>query len=504
MKRVNLAVACLITISCITACAFEQSDVMSDAYWQIWNTEEQARIDRDIDQHRKADAVINLPDALEGCEVKIEQISHDFVFGAHIFNFDQLGKDEYNRRYKELYGTLFNSATIAFYWKKFELEPGKPRFKGEYRDTAAYWNACKDPKNEPHWRRPATDPVVEFCESKGVRMLGHTICWGNRKWQHPKWLFDQYCPEHEKKALLALGAAKLKKMTPDEIAAVAPVYLKEQERLFDKRMREIAAYYKGRLHSWDVVNESARDFGQGRMIPDSPVCSSNYGLMPGDYTFRYMRMADELFPKSVLLNINDYATGQYYVDQVNDLRSRGCRIDIMGSQMHLFKLQDCLAIAAGKTVGKKINSPQQIRDTMAMFAQAGLPLHLSEITITSPGSDERGFAIQAVITRNLYRVWFSIKPMMGITWWNVVDDCGAPGEPLVSGLFTRDMQPKPAYFALNKLINDEWKTHVTLKAAQDGVVKFRGFKGKYRLSYKDGSGNPRTMEYHLTDAASVK
>ena len=87
--------------------------------------------------------------------------------------------------------------------------------------------------------------------------------------------------------------------------------------------------------------------------------------------------------------------------------------------------------------------------------------------------------------------------MMGITWWNVVDDCGAPGEPTISGLFTRDMQPKASYHALNKLINDEWKTRMTVKAANDGSVKFRGFKGKYRASYTDASGKIQTVNFHL-------
>ena len=478
----------------------EPNGVMSDGYWKKWNPAEQAQIDRDIDANRKADAILNLKGVPAGTEVKVEQLSHDFIFGAHIFNFDQLGKDEYNHRYKELYGTLFNSATIAFYWKKFELEAGKPRFKAEYRDTAEYWNKCKEPKKETHWRRPASDPVVKFCESKGIRLHGHTICWGNRKWQHPEWLFDKYCPENEKKALLALGRDKLKKMTPDEIAKIAPVYIKEQERIFDKRVKELTGHYKGRLQSWDVVNESATDFGQGRMIPDKPVCSSHYGLMPGDYTYRTFRMADQLFPKSVLLNINDYANDDRYLKQVADLRSRGCRINIMGSQMHLFNPKDCLAIAEGKMVkGRRINTPQQVRATMAILAKAELPIHLSEITITSPGSDERGKAIQAVIARNLYRVWFSVKPMMGITWWNAVDDCGAPGEPTISGIFTRDMQPKPSYHALNKLINDEWKTRKTIKADDKGTVRFRGFRGQYRATYTDASGKQKVVNFHLSN-----
>src|SRR3546814_15306244 len=89
---------------------------------------------------------------------------------------------------------------------------------------------------------------------------------------------------------------------------------------------------------------------------------------------------------------------------------------------------------------------------MATLSEAGLPIHLSEITITAPGDDEQGRQIQAVITRNLYRLWFSVEKMMGITWWNIVDDCGAPGEPATSGLFTRNMEPKPSYGALDQQI----------------------------------------------------
>lgn len=127
----------------------------------------------------------------------------------------------------------------------------------------------------------------------------------------------------------------------------------------------------------------------------------------------------------------------------------------------------------------------------------GKPIHLSEITITAPDTTEKGRMMQAIIARNLYRKWFSIKPMMGITWWNVVDDCGAPGEPSMSGLFTRGMNPKPAYYALNNLINKEWKTVLTQNASADGTVKFRGFKGKYRLSWKDKNGAERFAYVHV-------
>ena len=79
----------------------------------------------------------------------------------------------------------------------------------------------------------------------------------------------------------------------------------------------------------------------------------------------------------------------------------------------------------------------------------------------------------------------------------MVDDCGAPGEPSVSGLFSRDMEPKPAYFALDELINREWRTDTRVKAGKDGSVEFRGFRGRYRLSWRDGGGAARSTEVVL-------
>ncbi|MDR0901695.1 MAG: endo-1,4-beta-xylanase [Opitutaceae bacterium] len=475
---------------------------MSDAYWQIWNPAEQERIDRDIERHRKAAAALVLPGAPAGADIFVEQLSHDFIFGAHIFNFDQLGTPERNRRHKALYGDdgLFNSATISFYWKTFEPEPGLPRFAGDERDTEAFWNACAEPKNQPHWRRPASDPVVAFCESKGVRLHGHPMIWGHRKWQHPAWLVGKICPPDEREKLLSLGKKGLDKLTPAQIAALAPRYAKELRRLFEKRVVELAERYQGRVHSWDVANESAKDFSQGRMVPGDDICKSTYGIMPGDYTWHAFQTAARALPKNVLLNINDYLAHQDYTDQVLDLLKRGCRVDIMGSQMHLFKPEQCLDLAEGRPVAKYsgyINSPRQIRDQMAVLAKAGRPIHISEITLTSIEDDARGRQIQAVLARNFYRAWFSVPEIMGITWWNVVDDCGAPGEPSFSGLFTRDMQPKPAHAALDNLINHEWKTRLALKAGEGGRVAFRGFKGKYRVTWRDTSGAPQTATFHL-------
>lgn len=467
---------------------------MKKGYWNLWNDDIQAQIDENIEANRKADAAWKIPGLKAGTPVKVEQVSHSFIFGAHIFNYDQLGTDERNETYKNLYGTLFNSATIAFYWKTLEPVEGKPRFEAEYRDSADFWNTVKEPKLQPHWRRPATDPVVDFCEKKGIRLHGHPLVWGNYKWHFPDWINEKMPAEWTSRIPAGWNhdwspSAEFfnnDNFTAEQIEKMMPGFGVYLQTSMLKRIAEIAFRYGKRIHSWDVCNESATDFGNGRMIPGSAICKSGYGLMPGDYTYHAFKFAEAFLPPEAKLNINDYNMTQAYPDQVADLRKRGCKIDIMGAQMHLFNPQQCLDIADGKP-----DAPQQPLDVMATMnrlSQADLPIHLSEITITAPNNDKRGQAIQAVITRNLYRLWFSVRNMMGITWWNVVDDCGAPGEPSVSGLFSRNMEPKPAYFALNELVNSEWKTKLSLNAGQGGSLKFRGFRGTYRITWTDPSG----------------
>ena len=494
--------------------------VMSDKYWEIWNDGVQSRIDADIERFRKADAEIAV-DAPDGAEVAVEQTSHAFFFGAHIFNFNQLGKKEWNDRYKALYGTLFNSATVAFYWRTLEPYPYALRFEERYEDTESFWNSCPQPKEQAHWRRPAPDPVISFLKTRGCRIHGHPLVWGNNAWHTPTWLWDDFCPESEKAALerasgvtlprrdttIPMGVKDMKgdagerqwataweriykRLSEDEIAKLVPTFIKAQNDFYEKRIREIAERYGSRVDSWDVVNESATDFkcfGR-KAVRGRPFDASRYGLMPADYAYKAFMWCQKRLPASAWLNINEYNMAPFF-DQINELVAHGAKIDVVGAQMHLFNPAESVLISRGefsKEVYEKTH-PAGIAERFRVLSQANLPIHLSEITITAPDNSPRGQMVQAIIMRNCYRAWFAVEKMNGITWWNVVDDCGAPGEPSISGLFTRDMRPKTAYFAMDDLVNREWKTKTAAKAV-GGKVSFRGFRGRYRLSWKDANG----------------
>ena len=493
--------------------------VMSSEYWEVWNDDVQQKIDADIDKHRRADGSFLIA-AADGTEVKVEQLTHDFYFGGQIFNFGQLGKKEWNDRYQALFaaeGGLFNSGTVPFYWRTLERYPNALRFEERYEDTEEFWADRKNPEKEPHWRRPAVDPVISFLKTRGCRVHGHPLVWGNNGGMFPTWIWDDFCPEDEKVALeeasgeklqlrdvtLPMGVKDMKTgscewqvawakiyslLSEEEIAALVPTFLKRQEEIYEKRIRDIGERYAERVDSWDVVNESATDYDKfGRKaLRKKAFDASWYGPMPADYALKAFLWAQKYLSQKSKFSINEYDMEPFF-DQVKDLTANGARIDMVGVQMHLFNPKESAAIAEGK-FSREVYSkthPKAIAERFQKLAEADRPIHLSEITITAPDLTEKGQMIQAIILRNLYRIWFSVPKMNGITWWNIVDGCGYPGEPAMSGLFTRDMKPKTAYYALDDLINREWKTNVSIPV-NNGRASFRGFCGRYRLSWKCG------------------
>ncbi len=434
MKTFFLTLA-MVIVAAYTFAQREQG--MSEAYRKIWNPDVQAKIDQDIERYRKANANVRLEGVPAGTEVQVEQVAHAFLFGGNIFLFGDLGTPEKNKRYGNTFGTLFNAATIPFYWKTLEPEQGKSRYEA----------------GSPYeYRRPATDPVVAFCESKGINMNGHAIIYGMRTWGHPAWM-----PE-DRKAM---------------------------ETIFERHIRELADRYKGRIQRWDVVNES--------------IDQASRGIMPDDYMFKTYNWAMSYFPGTVQFNTNDcdlhwdVSPIRRYAEIVRNLIDRGARVDYVGIQMHIFNPKEAEQIAAGGD----ILTPEKIYGKLNCLDEAERPIHISEVTISVADGTEGAQTMQAVIARNLYRLWFSYPSVMGITWWNMVDGGAAPGEPSFSGIYDKNLNPKLVCQTLDNLINREWKTKLTTRTDKDGNVVFRGFKGKYRLTWKDRKNTEQHLEFEL-------
>ena len=408
MKTFNriLTIAVVGLVCALSASSFAQQEpsdsykpnaaVMSPKYFEFWNADVQAKIDADIEKNRKANAVVELPASAAGAEIKVEQITHKFRFGSNMFVFGQLRTPELNDAYKSLYGDLWNSGTVAFYWKTLEFEQGRVRFEGNQYDTPEYWANSKDPKQERHWRRPPTDRCVDFLNSKGLYVHGHAMIYGMRRWGHPDW---------------------------------APEDRKELEKLFEEHIKLLCQRYGDRVQEWDVVNEC--------------IDQANRGIMPDDYTYKCFKWAEKYLPASVRLSTNEcdmsWGPKRRYVEIVRDLVDRGAKVDLMGVQKHFFNPKAVASIANGADS----HTPAFMYSVLDCMAEAERPIHISEVTVPAPTDDANGRDIQAAVAYNLYRLWFSYPNVEGITWWNSIDGGGAPGEPTTSGVLDVNGEKKP-------------------------------------------------------------
>jgi len=97
-------------------------------------------------------------------------------------------------------------------------------------------------------------------------------------------------------------------------------------------INEVVTRYKGRIRSWDVVNEAFND--------DGTLQNTMWLQHFSDYIAESFKAANSADPDADLY-YNDYLLEAYpakldaVLDMVDDLRSKGIRIDGIGFQMHI-------------------------------------------------------------------------------------------------------------------------------------------------------------------------
>lgn len=410
------------------------------SYIDLWRDPAIAdRIRDGIEKNRKGDASIRVLDEndrpVSGATVRAVLRKHDFLFGCNLFVLGQLTTAELNRKYEEAFARLFNCATVPFYWRELEPQKGGHRFAEGSPDI---------------WRRPPPDRLIKWCKDRGITPKGHALLYVKNKFM-PDWTirgdaeaFRAQCGRH---------------------------------------MAELAARYSQDIPIWDAINEEL----PRALHPDQ------WHVVPEDFLPWCFREAGRLFPESVALLINDgiqqaHVTTAEYEAIIAPLLSQRLRVGGIGIQFH-----------AGNRTGMlkgQYLPPAQMFATYERLGKLGPPLYITEITI--PGTGDNGAELQAAIVENLYRLWFSTPSMGGVTWWNLGDGTAYENEnKALGGLIDGDMNPKPAYRALDRLINDEWKTRLALTTGQDGTATFRGFLGGYDISVESG-GRTASAILHLS------
>jgi hypothetical protein len=116
---------------------------------------------------------------------------------------------------------------------------------------------------------------------------------------------------------------------------------------------------------------------------------------------------------------------------------------------------------------------------------------LNDYQVADWPSTPDGVARQADEVVTHYKTLLAHPSVEAITWWGLPDG-GWLNAP--SGLVRADGSPKPAFEALDGLINGEWwLPPTTLMTDDEGRVRFEGFAGDYEVSF-GGSNATVTVE----------
>ncbi len=251
------------------------------------------------------------------------------------------------------------------------------------------------------------DTLVEFAATHKMKIHGHVLVWYRRL---PDWLTKGHWSRDELKAILK------------------------------HHIGTVVGRYRGKIDSWDVVNEAVNMEGTG--LRDD-FWRQGIGSDYIDLAFQWAHAAD---PQAKLF-YNDFGgealgrkSDQIY-QLVKGLRDRGIPIHGVGLQSH-FKLW-------------KLPSLEDIAANIQRLSQLGLDVEFTELDLglyKLRGSQTDKLTRQAQVYHQITTLCLASPRCTGITTWGVSDQwtwlrlvSNRPDAPL---LFDDQYQPKPAYFAV--------------------------------------------------------
>ncbi|GAB2622298.1 endo-1,4-beta-xylanase [Streptomyces capparidis] len=251
------------------------------------------------------------------------------------------------------------------------------------------WDAVE--RNRGSFNFQAADRIVNHAQSRGMSVRGHTLVWHS---QLPGWVSG-------------LGTSDLRSAMNNHI-------------------NQVMQHYKGKIHSWDVVNEAFQDGNSGARRSSPFQDRLGNGFI--EEAFRAARAADP----AAKLCYNDYNTdgvnakSNAVYNMVKDFKQRGVPIDCVGFQSH-FNAQSPV--------------PGDYQQNLQRFADLGVDVQITELDIEGSGT------AQADNYRRVVQACLAVSRCTGITVWGIPDKYSwrASGTPL---LFDSNYNKKPAYTAV--------------------------------------------------------
>jgi endo-1,4-beta-xylanase len=253
-----------------------------------------------------------------------------------------------------------------------------------------------------HYNFGPGDALVDLARRTGKRVRGHTLVWDE---QLPAWVTER-------------------SWTPEALRAA----------LVD-HVRTVVSHFRGKVASWDVVNEPFEDDGSWKR-------DLFYRVLGPSYVDAALETAHAADPDAKLF-INEFAAERpgpkrdALLGLAADLRERGVPLDGIG-------LEDHTTLAGAPT-------QTDLEDTMGHIADLGLDVELTEVDVAIPPStatSPAALADQAGVFGATARACAAVARCTGMTVWGVDDHwswLGAAKRPL---LFDADAKPKPALGAV--------------------------------------------------------
>jgi GH35 family endo-1,4-beta-xylanase len=414
-----------------------------------------------IDRCRKGKVTVHLQTSsgspLPGVEVEFVQKTQDFLFGNLVFDLVWGNPSVRPELFKERFLELFNFAIFPFYWSSYEKIPAVTQGQ--------------------HFL-----PVLEWCRANGITPKGHPLVWPYSAGV-PEWLYE-----------MPSGSV---------------------EALVQARVLNIVKGFQKDIQMWDVTNEAVNHISwdeatQPEFHPRYHEVSLWRGIevagsfkreIPiseaADWVEKSLRWAYAANPQATLI-VNDYNqeidpnVRQRFFDLILELQARGAPVSGIGLQVH------------------PVNHwlwPQQIWETLEMYAQLGIPIHITELhqpawDLEIEGGWRKGLwtlDAQAQFIEQLYRLFFGHPSVVSINYWGLSDrNIWIQG----AGLVDAEYRPKPVFKTLKNLIRGEWMT-LPFTAPTDalGRVSLDGFYGQYQVTLRQPGCRHQSFNIHLHEHA---
>jgi endo-1,4-beta-xylanase len=309
----------------------------------------------------------------------------DFPIGAAVV-YERLKNEPYSSTLKREFSRLSSESNFKFHM----LQPQEGKF-----DFAK------------------ADAIVAFAQQHNMKVHGHTLIWA-LDGITPRWVLEYKGGE------------------------------KEFDALLKNHISTVLKHFKGKVSSWDVVNEA--------LTPSGGYVDNIWLRKLGEgYLLKALKYAQEADP-SVKLFLNDYSQ-EYggkkltkYLKIVDEARANGIKVDGLGFQMHTVLRVDAAIV----------------KQSFTKAAAKNLLIHLSEFDVSLKYQKPATFELtdelskaQGAKVKELVNAYLTGVPkhlQFGITTWGVSDKDSYFNRgysnfdhdyPL---LFDRNYNPKDAYY----------------------------------------------------------